>query len=113
MIINGVDTKIDVIKGTPGLLYYNQLFNESLTEDIMYIINNGEPKPDALRLLRLLFVMTGKFKETTFENWATNLNEDFDVLEYMDTIIEQALKSYMPSIYKRAYGDRSTDTTEQ
>lgn len=112
MIINGVDTKIDVIKGTPGLLYYNQLFNESLTEDVMYIINEGKPRPDALRLLRLLFVMTGKFKDTTFENWATNLNDDFDVLEHLDTIIKQAMKSFMPSIYKKAYGDDKTDTTE-
>lgn len=111
MIINGVDTKIDVIKGTPGLLYYDQLFDGSLTEDIIYIVNGGNPRPDALRLLKILFIMTGKFKNTTFEYWATNLN-DFDVLEHMDEIIEQALKSYMPSIYKKAYGDDNANKTE-
>ena len=101
MLINGEEVRIDYNKGNIGLLIYEQAFNRSLTVDLYNLYDNGTIRPDSLTLLRILFVMTGSNKKTTFEGFLLQLGEDFDALEYIDEITSQAIYSYLPSTRAR------------
>lgn len=97
---NGNEILLERNKGVVGAFVYNNLFNRSLTDDLVKTVGDGtieKVKIDSIIFLRLVFLMGGLNKNTTFENFINSIPEDYNFMDDFGEVLERAVNIYLPS----------------
>lgn len=95
--INGKEILLNKNLGFIGDLKYEQVFDRSLTDDLMRIIKDGiNVKFDRLTFFRICFLMSGYIDEITFDDFLGKIHPKYNFLEDFVDVLEKAQSSYLP-----------------
>lgn len=95
--IDGKELVLNKNLGFIGDVKYEQVFNRSLTDDIMQTIKDGiNVKYDRLTFFRICFLMSGYIDTISFDDFLRRIHPKYNFLEDYVKVLEKAQSSYLP-----------------
>ena len=109
--IDGKELVLNKNLGFLGDLKYDQVFNRSLTDDIMQTIKDGiNVKFDRLTFFRICFLMSGYIDTITFEDFLRKVHPKYNFLEDYIEVLEKAQSNYLPIESPKEESEEQTET---